>query len=85
MAQTHDAAACTARRTARTCWRFVGPSQRVLECGVYRVATGLEVRAGYSAEDIVRTQLMPDIGTARAFAAAWRQALIDTGRFTEVG
>ena len=61
------------------CWRFVGPSQRVLECGVYTVATGLEVRAGYSADDIVRTQLTPDIDTARSIAAGWRLTLIDKG------
>ena len=44
------------------CWRFVGPGPRVLECGLYAVETGLEVRVGYSAEDVVRTQLTPDIG-----------------------
>jgi hypothetical protein len=54
------------------CWQFVGPSQRTIECGIYEVATGLEVRAGYSAEDIVRTQLTPDIDTARSIAAGWR-------------
>ena len=64
-------------------WRFVGPSQRVLECGLYAVETGLEVRVGYSAEDIVRTQLVPDIGIARELAAAWRLALVEKG-FTEV-
>ena len=30
------------------CWRFVGPSQRVLVCGIYAVATGLEAHVGYS-------------------------------------
>ena len=48
------------------CWRFVGVSQRVVTCGIYGVQTGVEVRVGYSAEDILRTQLTPDIVTARA-------------------
>ena len=65
-------------------WRFLGPSRRTLECGLYAVETGLELRVGYSAEDLVRTQLAPDIATARSLAAAWRQALIDKGGFTEV-
>jgi hypothetical protein len=60
------------------CWRF-GPSQRTIECGIYEIATGLEIRAGDSAEDIARTQLTPDIDTARSIAAGWRQALIDKG------
>jgi hypothetical protein len=47
----------------------------VLECGIYAVATGIEVCAGYSADDVVRTQLTPEIGGARDVAAEWRQAL----------
>jgi hypothetical protein len=43
-----------------------------MECGIYEVATGLGVPAT-SAEDIVRTQLTPDIDTARSIAAGWRQ------------
>jgi len=52
---------------------------RALECGVYAVATGVELRTGYSPDDIVRTQLLPTLEAARALAAAWRQALIEKG------
>ena len=44
---------------------------------MYTAATGLEVGAGYSADDI--TQLAPDIDTARSIAAGWRHALINKG------
>jgi hypothetical protein len=54
-------------------------SDSVVWAGRYTIATGLEVRAGYSADDIVRTQLTPEIDTAQSIAAGWRQTLIDNG------
>jgi hypothetical protein len=40
-----------------TCWRFAGPSRgRVFSCGIYRTAAGLEVRAGHSPDDLIRSQ-----------------------------
>jgi hypothetical protein len=38
------------------CWRVVGSSQRVIECGIYRTDIGLDVRVGYSIEDLLRSQ-----------------------------
>ena len=35
-----------------TCWRFLGPSRRVFECGIYRTDVGLELRAGYGPDDL---------------------------------
>jgi hypothetical protein len=59
-----------------TCWQFKGPnSQRVISCGVYRTDAGLEVRVGYSSDDIVRTERAIEIGSARDLAAEWRRAL----------
>ena len=66
------------------CWRFVGPSGRPLRCGISRVATGLEMRCAYGDEDIVRTQLIPDLESARELAAEWRRALINKGGFDEL-
>lgn len=66
------------------CWRMKGPSGKVLQCGVYRIATGLEVRCGYGEDDLLRSQLAPEIGTARDVAEQWRQAVIAKGGFVEL-
>ena len=41
--------------------------------------TGTFGSGRYSADDIIRTQLTPDIDTARSIAAGWQQTLIDKG------
>ena len=65
------------------CWRVVGVTGRRIPCGVYRVeGPGLEVRAGYSAEDFQRTERIADLEAARRLAEAWRQAALAKG-FTE--
>ena len=71
-------------RIGETCWRMKGPSGRMLECGIYRVATGLEVRCGYGPDDLLRSQMAPDIGTARETAEQWRQAVLAKGGFEEL-
>ena len=38
------------------CWRMKGPSGKVLTCGVYRVAQGVEVRCGYGEDDLIPSQ-----------------------------
>ena len=65
------------------CWRVVGPSQKVIECGIYRTDAGLEVRVGYSVNDLMRSQFALDPGLAREIAAEWKDAAIQKG-FTEV-
>jgi hypothetical protein len=65
-------------------WRMKGPARRILECGIYRTDAGLEVRVGYSAEDLLRSQLAVEIGSARELAEEWRQAVLAKGSFEEV-
>ena len=64
------------------CWRLFGPSGKPIVCGIYRTDAGLEVRCGYSDEDLIRSQFASHIDIAEDIAAAWRQAAIDKG-FTE--
>jgi hypothetical protein len=65
------------------CWRVVGPSQHVIECGIYRTFIGLDVRVGYSIEHLIRSQFAVELGTARQIAGAWKRAAIEKG-FEEV-
>jgi hypothetical protein len=56
-----------------------------VSCGLYRTdGPGLEVRAGFSDEDLLRSQRTAEIGIARAIAEEWRQAVLAKGGFTEV-
>ena len=64
--------------------RSLQKSTRILSCGIYRTAApGLEVRAGYSEDDLLRSQRTAEIGSARQIGEAWRQAVIAKGGFTE--
>jgi len=67
------------------CWRVVGPSTKVVDCGIYRTDVGLEVRCAYSerGEDFLRSQFASEIGLAREIAEAWKQAAMAKG-FEEV-
>jgi hypothetical protein len=61
-------------------WQAKGrKSNRVISCGIYRTDAGVEVRAGYTLDDLVRTERVNDIGGAKDLASEWRRALIDTG------
>jgi hypothetical protein len=64
---------------SETCWRFIGPSRKVFECGIYRTDVGLEVRAGYGFDDLVRSDRAVEIGSARVIAAEWRDAVLAKG------
>jgi hypothetical protein len=53
-----------------TCWQMRTPSGRVISCGIYLTeGPGLEVRAGFSEDDLLRSQRTAEIGTAREIAA----------------
>jgi hypothetical protein len=66
-----------------TCWRVRGPSGRVITCGRYVTdAPDLEVRAGFSKRDLLRSERTPEINSARDVAETWRQAVLAKG-FTE--
>ena len=57
---------------------------RILECGVYRTDTGLEVRAGYGLEDLLHSRLCATLEDARDCAEELRQAVIRKGGFKEL-
>ena len=60
----------------KLCWRFVGPSNRILRCEIVAVATGWEVHASYEGDaDPIRTQLVVSIGAGRIVAVRWREAV----------
>jgi len=65
------------------CWRVIGPSNEVITCGIYRTDAGVEVRCGYSDEDLIRSQFAPHVEISQDIAAAWKRAAIDKG-FAEV-
>lgn len=63
-----------------TCWRVRTPSGRVVSCGIYADnAPGLEVRAGFSEEDLLKSQRSAEIGSAREIAAEWKRAVVAKG------
>jgi hypothetical protein len=69
------------------CWqmRSLQKSTRILECGIYRTAAGLEVRTGYAPDHLLRSQVASDmVETARDIAEAWRQAVVEKGGFEEL-
>ena len=67
------------------CWRLKAPRGRVVECGICRTeAPGLAVRAGMGSDDLLRSQRVPEIGTARDVADEWRQLALAKGTFTEL-
>jgi hypothetical protein len=62
-----------------------GPRGRILSCVIVRdAAPGLDVRAGYGEDDLLRSQRSAEIGTAREIAEQWRQAVIAKGGFHEL-
>ena len=69
-----------------SCWhmRSLQKATRILGCGIYRTAAGLEVRAGYMPDDLLRSQVARDMETAREVAEAWRQAMVAKGGFEEL-
>lgn len=63
-----------------SCWTFKSPtSQRVISYGIYQTDAGLEIRAGYSDDDILRTERVPAIESARVLADGWRAMMRERG------
>jgi hypothetical protein len=54
-----------------TYWRVVGPSGRELSCGFYRTIAGLELRCGYTIDDLLRSRRISPRDDARYLAAGW--------------
>jgi hypothetical protein len=64
----------------------VGRSSRALICAVYEVETGLELRATYKPDDVMRTELFRRVERDERLAATaetWRLALAEKG-FAEI-
>jgi hypothetical protein len=56
------------------------PSGRIVTCGIYADnAPGVEVRAGFTEEDLLKSQRTAEIGTAREIAEEWKRAVIAKG------
>ena len=76
-----------------TCWRLRSREQanRVLECAIYATAIGLELRAGYGSDDLLKSQAFVDGANvesadrrARAVAQQWLKQLIATPEFEQL-
>ena len=61
-------------------WRVLAPTGRVVTCASYSGdGPGVEVRAGYSATEIVTCQRVEDATHARVVALMWRGWLTAEG------
>jgi len=71
-----------------TLFRVVGPSNRVVRCATYRVATGIELRLEYEDNEfnVLKTQLfLPEDDEALAeLAAEWRAKFDALGSFHDL-
>ena len=76
-----------------TCWRLRSRenADRVLECAVYATAIGLELRAGYGPDDVLKSQTFVDGANvesaerrARTVAQQWLKQLIATPGFEQL-
>jgi hypothetical protein len=76
-----------------TCWRLRSRQEadRVLECAIYATAMGLELRAGFGPDDLLKSQLFVDGANAesadrraRAVAEQWRKQVIATQGFEQL-
>lgn len=67
-----------------TLWQFVAPSKRVLACGLYATDVGIEVRVGYSEDDLLYSKRAVDEADAREIATALKRAVVEKGGFAEL-
>jgi hypothetical protein len=65
---------------------LIGPSNVPIVCGIYEHAAGVEVRAFYSdsPDNLLRSELAPDVDIAKDIEEAWRVATLATGGFSEL-
>ena len=57
---------------AREEWQLRSAKGRLLTCGVFRTTAGLEVRCGYSGDDLIRSQYVKELAAARQIADGWK-------------
>ena len=55
------------------CWQvFEASSTRILRCAMFDASgPGVELRVGYFGDSPLRSQMMPDIASARVLAQSW--------------
>ena len=58
------------------CWQvFEASSTRILTCAMFDASDrGVELRVGYFGDSPLRSQMMPDIASARVLAQSWLDA-----------
>ena len=59
------------------CWQvFEASSTRILTCAMFDASNrGVELRVGYFGDSPLRSQMMPDIASARVLAQSWLDAV----------
>ena len=59
------------------CWRvFEGSTTRILRCAMFDASgPGVDLRVGYFGDSPLRSQMMPDIESARVLAKDWLDAV----------
>jgi hypothetical protein len=59
------------------CWQVLeGSTTRVLRCAMFDASGfGVELRVGYFSDSPLRSQMMPDIESARVLAQSWLDAV----------
>ena len=67
-----------------TCWALLGPSRRLLTCGIYRTDVGLEIRVGYGDRMPLYSRNEIELTAARAAAMQLRDAVNDAEAFAEM-
>jgi len=70
-------------RQHETCWRVIdGASSRLMICAIYQTTTSsLELRIGYPADHVLRSEAVADRESARKLAADWLGSARAAGSF----
>lgn len=77
----HLAVTATADEHVRDLWQMhhADRPQATLTASLFQTDTGLELRVGFSEDNLLRLQRTADIGSVREIAEAWRQTVIAKG------
>jgi len=76
--------ATSAPVVATTHWRLVGPSVKVVTCVTVRDPLGLELRAGYSDLDLLRSERVSSPTMAAMLAGECKAVVMAKGSFTDL-
>jgi hypothetical protein len=62
------------------CWQLHSPAtNRLVTCAVYQTDVGLELRAGFSEDDVLRTERIMSRQEGTSLAGQWKAAAIRKG------